>query len=134
MGRIMDKPIDEKIQENVTEKGALGMQRTGETVPGKATSQQALGFVRRHPLLAVLGTAGAGLIGGLELAVGVVLGAGVAALVGKTGSQAGAPGATTLQAEGVSAREKLARMSPELQRRARAILQAARGRLAPIAT
>jgi hypothetical protein len=124
----MDKPIDEQIKES-------GMEKKGtEKVTDTGAPQQALGFVRRHPVLTVLGTAGAGLLGGLELAFGVVLGAGVAALVGKRGSQVGITGEGGAHGEGVSAREKLARMSPELQKRMRAILQAAQGRLAPAGT
>jgi hypothetical protein len=87
------------------------------------------GFFRRHPVLAVLGTAGAGLIGGIELAFGVVLGAGVAALVGKPGAARAA--ATEVKEETAQAGERLAKLTPEVQKRARAILQAARGRLAP---
>lgn len=91
--------------------------------------EKVTGFFRRHPVLAVLGTAGAGLIGGIELAFGVVLGAGVAALVGKPGAARTA--ATEVKEETAHAGERIAKLTPEVQKRARAILQAARGRLAP---
>lgn len=88
-----------------------------------------IAFARRHPALTVIGTAGAGLLGGLELAAGVVIGAGVAALVRATDGHA--PVAKPHE-EGDGARTLMQRLSPELTKRVRAVVQAARGKLAPI--
>jgi hypothetical protein len=93
---------------------------------------QALGYLRRHPVLAVLGTAGAGLIGGIELAFGVLIGAGVAAISGKP--NAARQAVHEAKQETARAGERLAKIRPEMEKRARAILQAARGRLAPAGT
>lgn len=40
-------------------------------------------FARRHPALAVIGAAGLGLFGGLELAAGMLAGAGIAMFVAR---------------------------------------------------
>ena len=42
-----------------------------------------MSFARRHPALSLVGVAGVGLFGGLEVAAGVLLGAGAVALIGR---------------------------------------------------
>jgi uncharacterized protein HemX len=80
-----------------------------------------MAFARRHPLAAVLGAAGIGLFGGVEIAAAMLVGAGVAAIVrGQS-----APQAHVVREK---AREVVAR-KPELKNRARAIVDAVRGRI-----
>ena len=77
-------------------------------------------FAREHPALSVLGAAGIGLFGGVELAAGMLIGAGVvAALRGTDG--------TKLRER---ARAFLDRAPPHVRERARAVVQAARGKIA----
>jgi hypothetical protein len=74
------------------------------------------GFLRRHPALTVLGAASIGVLGGAEMVAGVVLGAGVAALLGR------APHAHAAR-EHHRIRDRVSRASE----RARAIVHAALG-------
>lgn len=67
-------------------------------------------FAREHPKLSVIGAAGIGLLGGAEIAAGVLIGAGVAALL-------------HLELGGHSARG--------VRERARAVVDAMRGKNAP---
>jgi hypothetical protein len=97
---------------------------------------RALAFARRHPALTLIGAAGAGLMGGLELAAGVLIGAGVAALVRARDGRA-----TETETEAHAERQRAGRMmeqveqmAPEVKKRARAVLQAVRGKLEPAAT
>jgi ElaB/YqjD/DUF883 family membrane-anchored ribosome-binding protein len=81
-------------------------------------------FARRHPALSILGAAGLGLLGGVEVAGGMLIGAGVMlALRSKTGE-------TGEHAHAVRhrARSILARAPREVRERARAVVDAARGR------
>lgn len=78
----------------------------------------------------MIGTAGAGLIGGLELAAGVIIGAGVAALIRSANDRA--PVAKPHEAS-EDAPTVTQHLSPEVTKRVRAMVQAARGKLAPIA-
>jgi hypothetical protein len=86
------------------------------------------GFARRHPALTVIGVAGAGLLGGIELAAGVLIGAGVAALVRARDGHA-------VEAKGHVVRDRASalfeRAPDEMKKRARAVMQAARGKLEP---
>ena len=78
-------------------------------------------FARRHPVAMVLGAAGIGLFGGIEIAAAMLVGAGVAAIVrGQS-----APRAHVVREK---ARSVLARR-PELKNRARAVVDAVRGRI-----
>jgi hypothetical protein len=74
-------------------------------------------FGRRHPALTVAGLAAAGLLGGVELAAGVLLGAGVAALLRRP---SGSPGQPETRAQELRQR---------IEERARAIVSAARGEI-----
>ena len=87
-------------------------------------------FVREHPVLSVIGAATVGLVGGFELAAGAVIGAGVVAFLDRNG-RAGdlADGPRGLQGIRARARKLVERTPHEARRRARAIAQAARGRL-----
>lgn len=79
-----------------------------------------LQLARHHPALSVLGAAGLGLFGGVELAAGVLLGAGVLAVLrGDRG--------TSLRDR---ARAIVDRASPQVRERVRAVVQAARGKMA----
>lgn len=86
-----------------------------EIAEPRAAGPRAPGFFRRHPVLTIAGAATVGLIGGVELALGVALGAGIAALVAPR------------PARGAG---RLERAPDELRRRARAVIDAARGRSA----
>ena len=98
-------------------------------------------FMRHHPVVSVLGAAGVGLIGGAEVALGAVLGAGIAVLIDRRGAdrsvrttvEAGAADA----AEGARhvrqrAREILDEAPGIVKQRARAVVQAVRGQIAPV--
>jgi hypothetical protein len=85
-------------------------------------------FGREHPALTVAGLAGAGLLGGLEMAVGVLLGAGVAALIKRPNGHAAAETAREARSR---VRQMLDRTPHELRERARAVVLAARGKITP---
>ncbi len=91
-----------------------------ETEHPQARRSRVVAFARRHPVVAVLGAATASLIGGLEVATGVLIGAGVLALLRSHG-------------EAVMHAEPSAQSasSVDLRARARAVMQAARGKLEP---
>jgi ElaB/YqjD/DUF883 family membrane-anchored ribosome-binding protein len=95
-------------------------------VPARVS--KAMSFAREHPALSVIGAATFGLLGGIELAAGVLLGAGVARLIGRNG-RAAAPHEEHAMRE--RARKLLERTPPEARKRMRAIVQAARGKIAP---
>ena len=82
-------------------------------------------FARAHPLASILGVAGFGLFGGIELAGGVLIGAGIAAaLRGRPGDlQRAEETARTVRHR---ARSFLARAPHEVRERARAVVDAAR--------
>lgn len=73
---------------------------------------------RAHPALSVLGAAGLGLLGGFELAAGVLIGAGVIAALRHT------PNGSLRE----RAKQILDRAPHDLRERARALVQAARGK------
>ena len=55
----------------------------------QSIGERALDFARAHPGVAIAAAAGVGLFGGLEVAAGVMFGAGIAALVGvRSGEEA----------------------------------------------
>lgn len=90
----------------------------------RARPGRVLSFASEHPLLAILGVAGIGLVGGVELAAGVLIGAGAAAAL-----RARTPGPDG----GVRrrARTLVERAPRKLRERARAVFQAALGELPP---
>lgn len=83
---------------------------------------RAVQYARAHPKVAVLGAAGIGLFGGLEIAVAMLVGAGIAAFV-----HAGS-------GEVERAQPLAERAQKKVRERARAVVQAARGKIAPIET
>jgi hypothetical protein len=107
-----------------------------------------LSFPRRHPALSVIGVAGAGLLAGPELALGVVLGAGVAALVNRRAAghvEGRTEGRTRgrmerVEKEAVDAARSVRRRARQIfdpetvKQRARAVVQAARGQISPVPT
>ena len=93
--------------------------------------RKVMSFVRRHPAVSVLGIAGAGLLAGPELALGVVLGVGVAALIDRKSER-------RVEEEAVEAARSVRQRArqifdPEtMKQRARAVVQAARGQIPPV--
>ena len=116
-----------------------------ESKPSHAPGPPRLGnlmtFARHHPVVSVLGAAGVGLIGGPEIAFGVVLGAGIAMLIDRRGGERSAreiveAGAADA-AEGAHhvrqrAREILDGAPGIVKQRVRAVVQAVRGQIAPV--
>lgn len=116
-----------------------------ESKPGHAPGPPRLGklmtFARHHPVVSVLGAAGVGLIGGPEIAFGVVLGAGIAVLIDRRSGERSAretveAGAADA-AEGARhvrqrAREILDDAPGIVKQRVRAVVQAVRGQIAPV--
>jgi hypothetical protein len=112
-------------------------------VPGPPRRGKLMAFARHHPVLSVLGAAGVGLIGGPEVALGVVLGAGIAVLIGRESRRGAARAAgEAVEAGAADAAEGARRVrrrareildgAPEVvKQRARAVVQAARGQIAP---
>ena len=103
-----------------------GDERAETTKPAEAADKpefpgvrSVVAFVRRHPVVTVLGAAGVGLFGGIEIATAMLVGAGVAAVVARGGGQ---PHVVRVRARGILARH------PEIQNRARAIVNAVRGK------
>ncbi len=95
-----------------------------EAAPSTDGHNRTIAFARRHPALTVVGATGAGLLGGIELAAGILIGAGVLALIsGRVPAESHAPRE--------HAREKISRVRPEVTRRVRAMVEAARGHLPP---
>jgi hypothetical protein len=75
-------------------------------------------FVRRHPAMSAVGAVGIGLLGGIELAAGIAIGAGAMAILDR-------PGNAHLRDR---ARALLDRAPEGLRERVRAVMQAARGK------
>jgi hypothetical protein len=97
---------------------------------GPQHESRLLQFAQHHPTLAVLGAAGIGLFGGLELALGVVIGAGMLALAGRRS----APPEHDAPESAHTVRQRANQLieNAHLRDRARAVVQAARGQIAPI--
>ncbi len=91
-----------------------------KTIDHGSPLDRAVRYARAHPKLSVLGAAGLGLFGGLEVAVAMLVGAGIAAFV-----HAGV-------GKVERARPLAERASSKVKERARAVVQAARGKIAPI--
>jgi hypothetical protein len=100
-----EKPVEEKPQASAIDEIPHGL----------------MAFARRHPVATVLGAAGIGLFGGIEIAAAMLVGAGVAAIV--RGQSAPHAHVVREKARGVLARR------PELKNRARAVVDAVRGRI-----
>jgi hypothetical protein len=80
-------------------------------------------FTRKHPGLTIAGLAVAGLAGGVELAAGMVLGAGVAALIRRP-REGAAPSEPSAQPE-----TRMHELRQRFEERARAVISAARGEI-----
>ncbi len=118
-----------------------------ESEPRRAAATPRLGklmtFARQHPVLSVAGAAGVGLIGGPEVALGVLFGVGVTLLIDRrSGAGTARAAVETVEARADDAAEGAHRVrrrareildgAPEVvMQRARAVVQAARGKLAP---
>lgn len=109
--------------------------------PGPPRLGNLMTFMRHHPVVSVLGAAGVGLIGGAEVALGAVLGAGIAVLIDRRGAGGSARGTVEAgaadAAEGARhvrqrAREILDGAPGIVKQRARAVVQAVRGQIAPV--
>jgi len=117
--------------ETASPKSAEGTEVKQEAKPADEQKPQAsaieeiphcmVAFARRHPVATVIGAAGIGLFGGIEIAAAMLVGAGIAAVV---------RGQSAPQAHVVreNARSGGAR-KPELKNRARAVVDAVRGRI-----
>jgi len=126
------------------------------STPPDHAANRVLHFARRHPVLTVVGTGGAAMLGGIELAFGVLIGAGVTTLLRRSGRgrmaddtkreelgheerERAAPRDEAQMREPAAHEERdrthdLLQRAPEIvRRRARAVVQAARGKLAPSA-
>lgn len=77
-----------------------------------------IGFARAHPGVSLIAAAGVGLFGGLELAAGMLFGAGIYALVGD--------GATRARASSM-----LGALPQKLRDRARSMTDSMRSRISP---
>lgn len=84
----------------------------------------AVELARRHPALAVAGAATLGLFGGLEVAVGIVIGAAILSLT----RDGAAPGAATTRRVRDRARGLWGDLPHTVRERTRAVVQAARGK------
>jgi hypothetical protein len=80
-------------------------------------------FGRRHRALTVAGVAAVGLFGGVELAAGVLIGAGVAALLRRP-SEASAVSESSAQTHA-----RMHELRQRVEERARAVISAARGEI-----
>lgn len=128
------------MQDQPTESGAESPPHSDLSNPLSPSAQRRLGkllnFPRRHPALSVIGVAGAGLIAGPELALGVVLGAGVAALVNRRSMERVERVEKEAGEAARSVRQRARQIfDPEtVKQRARAVVQAARGQISPVPT
>jgi ElaB/YqjD/DUF883 family membrane-anchored ribosome-binding protein len=109
--------------------------------PGPPRPGNLMTFVRHHPVVSVLGAAGVGLIGGPEIALGAVLGAGIAVMIDRRGG--GRAVGDVVEASAADAAEGARHVrqrareildgAPEIvKQRARAVVQAVRGQIAPV--
>lgn len=115
-------------------------EQTARTTPAQAAegvadaAQQAVsrapGFFRRHPFLSIAGAAAFGLMGGIEMALGIALGAGVASVVRPKSSQEKQGLGNGQGAWRERAHEMWDHGPDELRKRARAVVEAARGHTA----
>ena len=122
------------MQEQHTESGAESQPRSEGMSPsaaGHPRVRKLLSFARRHPALSVVGAAGAGLIAGPEIALGMVLGAGVAMLIERgTGRRVDEEAVEAARSVRQRARHMLG--AETVKQRARAVIQAARGQISPV--
>ncbi len=92
-----------------------------------------MSFTREHPALSVMGAAGVGLLGGFELAAGVLLGAGIIAIADRRDGRNATPEAAEAVRTVRQRAQRLLDRAPKSWRdRARAVIQAARGKLQPL--
>ena len=114
--------INDLTSENQHDDGAVRVVQQPEVMPESSDRSKhgLMRFAREHPALSVLAAAGIGLFGGVEVAAGMLIGAGVVAALRGTGG-------TKLRER---ARAFLDRAPPHLRERARAVVQAARGKIA----
>ena len=105
--------------------------KAGEPVEAGAPEVRhgALDLVRRHPALTVIGAAGVSLFGGLEVAAGVLLGAGVLAMLRPKRREIEA--AAPVEHEEHEEHEPVRDLLRDARQRMRAVAQAARGEIPP---
>jgi hypothetical protein len=84
-------------------------------------------FGRRHRALTVAGVAAAGLLGGVEMAAGVLIGVGVAALLRRP-SEAPAAAPAVSESSGQT-HARMHELRQRVEERARAVISAARGEI-----
>lgn len=81
MHAVLSMANETTIEEPRSPEAGAQPPKAGEPVEAREVRQGALEIVRRHPALTVIGAAGVSLFGGLEVAAGVLLGAGVVAML-----------------------------------------------------
>lgn len=104
------------------------MENTNKTPSPSQRPGRVMTFARKHPVLTIAGLGGAGLLGGAELAGGILLGAGLHAMLSRRGSRDKLEVPHTLREK---SRAFADRMPPVVRQRARAVVDAARGRTQP---
>lgn len=99
-----------------------------ESLQTKAAGESRLvRFGRKHPALTVAGIAGVGLVGGIEMAAGVLLGAGVAALLRRSNGAVTRTPAEETRGHMRGILDRTPHDLNELKQRARAVIHAALG-------
>lgn len=129
------EPSREATESRPQEAGAGEQERAGQPTEVEKVEHHrmrgAVQFARRHPFITLAGATGASMFGGLELAAGVLVGAGVARFLRSGNGRA--PREKIEEARG-RLRSALDRLVPgELRARTRAVVDAARGKSAPAA-
>jgi hypothetical protein len=109
-----------RMNEQHTDRNPDTQETPTKAIDHRSPLDRAVQYARAHPKLSVLGAAGLGLFGGLEVAVAMLVGAGIAAFV-----HAGIGEVERAQAPAERAQSKV-------KERARAVVQAVRGKIAPI--
>jgi hypothetical protein len=116
LAAIMDEQVIDEAEEKI--EGA-------ERARGSALDRL-WQLARRHPAVSILTAAALGLFGGIEVAGGVLIGAGVAVALRRPLGAAGED--KRVRAKRHRARSILARAPHEVKERARAVVDAARGK------
>src|SRR5690242_4130014 len=86
-------------------------------------------FGRKHPGLTIAGVAAAGLFGGIEVAAGVLVGAGVAALLRRPSESPAQPEPSVRPETSAQPETRMHELRQRFEERARAVISAARGEI-----
>ena len=121
----------EPAQAQPTEEQARPEAGEREEERGERAPRGMVRFARRHPALTLIGAAGVSLLGGIEVAAGVLLGAGVVAMLRPKRREIEAEARGEPQAHAEHAEHEMREVLSEARQRVRAVAQAARGELHP---